>query len=104
MLVPVRRNDVEAFSPQIRNIDSDPERQAGFDAWHPARLDAVKKADVVRGGEVVKQQGHYIRGEGHEGNGRWVARLNFACEDLARSSQLSLFRNRLRRVMRHAGK
>ena len=67
MIVPVRRDDMEAFSPEIRNLDSDPELETGFDAWHRARLEAVKTSGVVQGRQAVKQQGQYIRGEGHVG-------------------------------------
>ncbi len=67
MIVPVRRHDAENFLPEIRNIESAPELKAGYDAWHNARVEAVRQAGVVRGHEVVKQQGHYIRGEDHSG-------------------------------------
>lgn len=67
MIVPIRRDDLESFSPELRNINSDPQLQVGFNAWNQARLAAVMKAGQVRANEVVKEQGHYIRGEGHTG-------------------------------------
>ena len=66
MIVPVRRDDVEAFSPEIRNLGSDPELQTRFDAWHRARVEAVRRSGAEQQKEV-KQQGQYIRGEGHVG-------------------------------------
>lgn len=66
MIVPVRRDDVEAFSPEIRNLGSDPELQTRFDAWHRARVEAVERSGAEQHKEV-KQQGQYIRGEGHVG-------------------------------------
>ncbi len=67
MIVPVRRYETESFSPEIRNIEANAELKAAYAAWHNARLQAVERAGMVHGHEVVKQQGHYIRGEDHGG-------------------------------------
>jgi hypothetical protein len=60
LLTPVRRGDVESFTPELQNLKSDPELLAKFKEWHLKRINAG-------GGSgrdlAVEQAGDYIRGE-----------------------------------------
>jgi len=64
MLIPMRRGDVEAFTPEIRNLRSEPELQASYAAWHQRRKEAAKAVQGLAMEETGKHmQGNYIRGE-----------------------------------------
>ena len=72
VIMPVRRGDVEAFDPEIRNLESDPVLLGGYQAWNANRQAAQKVAFAHAQGEDVSgqeipRQGHYLRGEGHHG-------------------------------------
>lgn len=62
MLVPLRCSEIESLEPEIRNLDSDPELNASWKAWHESRLARVEGSQ-----QQTRIEGHYIRGEGHLG-------------------------------------
>jgi hypothetical protein len=61
LITPVRRGDVESFSPEIRNLKSAPDLQDQYNVWHSRRLEAASHG--TQGDKAVKNQGQYIRGE-----------------------------------------
>lgn len=64
MLIPSHRGEVEAFSPGIRNLRSEPELQADYSAWQKRRREIVKAAQGLSPEEAGKlMQGNYVRGE-----------------------------------------
>ena len=69
MILPVPRDAVERFAPQIRNLESEPELLKSYETWHERRVYAqtamAEKTETKQ--QVMKKQGHYIRGEGHLG-------------------------------------
>lgn len=69
LILPVRREDPESFSPEIRNLESQPELFNMYQTWHQKRLAAQKtlREDRAAVTQAVKTQGHYIRGEDHAG-------------------------------------
>lgn len=66
MVMPIRRQDVELFQPEIRNLESEPELKKSFEAWMDKRSQVVKnpqeRPSTVDHHNPI--QGHYIRGEG----------------------------------------
>ena len=66
MVMPVKRQDVELFQPEIRNLESEPELKKSFEAWMDKRSQVVKnpqeRQTTVDHHNPI--QGHYIRGEG----------------------------------------
>jgi hypothetical protein len=64
MLVPQKRGDLEAFVPQMRNIESEPELQRRYQHWLESRrawVQEQKNAGPREGGHAP-HQGHYSRG------------------------------------------
>jgi hypothetical protein len=65
MLMPMRRNDIERFQPDIVNLTADPELERSYLAWHEVRLQKVRESQSSNGRTgFSKPQGNYIRGEG----------------------------------------
>jgi hypothetical protein len=63
MLVPVRRGEVEAFVPEVRELESEPQLEANYRAWHERRKANVAAAGQATPGQAGKfMQGNYIRG------------------------------------------
>ena len=62
MITPIRRADVETYTPVIRNMESDPALLDQYQAWYQHRRQAMENVRLGRTG-----QGHYTRGEGHLG-------------------------------------
>jgi hypothetical protein len=80
LVMPVKRGGLEDISPEIRNLESEPELFEGYKKWHESRVAAqdvavrVAKANKVRTPQeqaadlaAAPKQGHYIRGLGHMG-------------------------------------
>lgn len=64
MMMPLRRGDVEAFAPEIRNLHSEPALEASYEAWHQRRKEIAKAAQGLSMKEAGNlMQGNYIRGE-----------------------------------------
>ena len=63
MLTPVRRGELERFRPVFRDISTDPEAQAGMQAFRKTRWSFLKDLRTPES-EAVKQgwQRHYMRG------------------------------------------
>jgi len=68
MLVPQRRGELEAFRPEIRDIDTEPELLAAYRQWHADRARFLTELRVP-GSEAEKQkwQKDYFRGGGPHG-------------------------------------
>lgn len=66
MLMPLRRGDTEGLEPQIWNMESEPELLRRFETWLADRQAAQRKKEESHYEAKVKQ-GHYIRGEDHQG-------------------------------------
>jgi hypothetical protein len=68
MITPVRREDLDSFAAEIRNMESSPELLESYSVWHERRANVVEDAKS-RPPEAgwMPIQGHYIRGEGHLG-------------------------------------
>jgi hypothetical protein len=65
MIMPIRRQDMEAFQPEIRNLGSDAELSRSYEAWKERRVALVNSfKERPREGGHNPTQGHYIRGEG----------------------------------------
>jgi hypothetical protein len=66
MIVPMRRTDLERFSPDVSNLTSQPLLQDSYLAWHEKRLEKVRATPQMWNPSepVPKIQGNYIRGEG----------------------------------------
>lgn len=65
MIVPMRRNEIESFQPDILNLTSDPELEKSYLAWHEVRLQKVRESQSSKVGTGHrKPQGNYMRGEG----------------------------------------
>jgi uncharacterized protein DUF6065 len=65
MITPIRRQDIETFQPEIRNLESDAELNRGYQAWHERRAALVKSLkDRPPERRDKPTQGNYIRGEG----------------------------------------
>jgi hypothetical protein len=65
MIMPIRREDIETFHPEIRNLESDAELNRGYQAWHERRAALVKSIKEKPPDRKDKPtQGNYIRGEG----------------------------------------
>lgn len=69
MIMPIPRDAVQGFTPEIRELTSDPELLKSYETWHEHRVSAQtaveQKTETKQ--QVMKKQGHYIRGEGHLG-------------------------------------
>src|SRR5439155_750913 len=64
MIMPVRREDVESFQPEVRNLESEPELNQSYQAWRDRRAALVQSLkDKPRDGANNPTEGHYIRGE-----------------------------------------
>src|SRR5262249_44166344 len=64
MLVPQKRGELEAFAPEIRNLESDAELEQKYKHWLEARrawATEQKKAGPPKDGHAP-HQGHYSRG------------------------------------------
>jgi hypothetical protein len=66
LIYPVRRHDVESFTPEIKNLESNPDLHAQYQTWVERRERASSYG--TRGKLAVKEQGQYIRGEGTDGD------------------------------------
>jgi hypothetical protein len=65
-ILPIRLADLEAFTAEIRNIESTPQLEQEFRMWLESRVAKVKEAEQARRerlGQRVPIQGHYVRGE-----------------------------------------
>jgi len=75
MIVPQRRGELEAFGPEIRELDEEPETASAYREWAEGR-ERFNRDLKVPGSDAVKQgwQKHYVRGttlrgiraEGHQ--------------------------------------
>lgn len=67
LLVPLRRGETESFTPEIRNLASEPALREKFDTWLADRQEVARqKADSNY--QAKTKQGHYIRGQDHFGD------------------------------------
>lgn len=64
MIHPVRRYTVEQFSPELRNLTSDPSLYESYQSWRDARAEKIRSSpQSVKASETApKIQGNYIRG------------------------------------------
>ncbi|MBV8845947.1 MAG: hypothetical protein JO307_24320 [Bryobacterales bacterium] len=68
MILPIPRHDLGAFEGEIRNLQSAPELQKGYQEWHEHRVAIVREQkSKTPGGPRRPVQGHYIRGQGYFG-------------------------------------
>jgi hypothetical protein len=69
MLVPQRRGDLEAFEPQVRDLQSEPELSRAYQQWTETRARFLADLQVPES-EAVRQlwQKHYFRGTGPDGS------------------------------------
>jgi hypothetical protein len=63
-IFPVRRGEIETMAPEIRDLASDPELEARFQAWSSSRV-TFNRDLKVEGSEAhaAKWQKHYYRGQ-----------------------------------------
>jgi hypothetical protein len=67
-IMPVRREDVESFQPEVRNLESEPALYQSYQTWRDRRAALVQSLkDKPRDGAHNPTEGHYIRGESGAG-------------------------------------
>jgi hypothetical protein len=71
MLVPQRRGELEAFRPELRRLEDDPDVAARYSEWAASRVD-FNAALKVPGSSAAKQrwQKHYFQGVASDGGAR----------------------------------
>jgi hypothetical protein len=62
MIVPQRRGEMEAMTPEVRNLESARELLEGFNAWRESRLKLVERKKDPRAAGLREWEGHYMRG------------------------------------------
>jgi hypothetical protein len=68
MLVPVRRGDVEKFTPQVRDLDMDADLKAKYEQWSASRTQFIKDLHVPQSeARDEKWQKDYFQGHGAAG-------------------------------------
>jgi hypothetical protein len=66
-LVPVRRRELESYTPRLHSLDDAPGLKAGYEAWRDSRW-AFQHRDIDGGGTDSSWQKHYFRGQEVDGH------------------------------------
>src|SRR5688500_12447342 len=68
LILPIKRGEIETFDPQVRDLDTEPALQKGYEEWSASRTKFIHELQIPKSeAREAKWQKDYVQGVGPEG-------------------------------------